>query len=161
MSSSEEKPVESVKYEGSEINNSSNSISSKSDVLVDEKNEYSTSDSDTSSVLTTVEFKKDDYANIMTFGEHTKEEYEALPSLTIRVAVLGIVISAVVSTINIFFGVRFPSVSISGLVGELVAYPLGKFWERVVPLSWYLILLVHLHRFVVQVGLRIDLFLRI
>ena len=78
MSSSEEKQVESVKYEGSEINNSSNSISSKSDVLVDEKNEYSTSDSDTSSVLTTVEFKKDDYANIMTFGEHTKEEYEAL-----------------------------------------------------------------------------------
>jgi OPT family small oligopeptide transporter len=140
MSSSEEKQVESVKYEGSEINNSSNSISSKSDVLVDEKNEYSTSDSDTSSVLTIVEFKKDDYANIMTFGEHTKEEYEALPSLTIRVAVLGIVISAVVSTINIFFGVRFPSVSISGLVGELVAYPLGKFWERVVPLSWYLIL---------------------
>lgn len=139
MSNSEEKFVPSAQGEQEEIISSSNSVSTTTEYLEDEKADYSTSDTDASTVVAAIEFKKDDYANIMTFGEHTKEEYEALPSLTIRVAVLGIVISAVVSTINIFFGVRFPSVSISGLVGELVAYPLGKFWERFVPTKWYLI----------------------
>mgnify|MGYP003366237519 FL=1 len=87
-----------------------------------------------------LEFKKEDFSNVMTFGEYTKEEYEQLPSLTIRVIVLAIVISAVISTIDIFFGVRYPSVSISGLVGEMVAYPLGKFWERIIPKKWFIIL---------------------
>ena len=105
MSNSEEKFVPSAQGEQEEIISSSNSVSTTTEYLEDEKADYSTSDTDASTVVAAIEFKKDDYANIMTFGEHTKEEYEALPSLTIRVAVLGIVISAVVSTINIFFGV--------------------------------------------------------
>lgn len=112
------------------------------DSLSDEKDTFEKSSEMviTDSSSDEFEFHKDDYSNIMTFGEYTKEEYEALPALTIRVAVLSIVISAVLSTIDVFFGVRFPSVSISALVGEMVAYPLGKFWEKVVPTSWFIVL---------------------
>ncbi|XBW37488.1 hypothetical protein QEN19_003069 [Hanseniaspora menglaensis] len=117
----------------------------ESDIEVDSYSEDQKSsesiniDSEISSSDAELYFKKDDYANVMTFGEYTQEEYEELPSLTIRVGVLAVIISAVVSTINIFFGVRFPAVSISGLVGELFAYPLGKLWERTIPTSWYIV----------------------
>lgn len=112
------------------------------DSLTDVKDAFESSSATmiTDSSSDELEFNKDDLSNIMTFGEYSKEEYEALPALTIRVAVLSIIISAVLSTIDIFFGVRFPSVSISALVGEMVAYPLGKCWENIVPTSWFVLL---------------------
>ncbi|CAI8497138.1 unnamed protein product [Hanseniaspora opuntiae] len=134
MSVIDEKSTVSIHGEDTDVNNSTHSASSlkeKIDVDYDQ-------DSDTSTVALAIEFKREDFANITTFGEYSQEEYESMPALTIRVAVLSVLISSVVSTIDIFFAVRFPAVSVSALVSELVAFPLGKLWERVVPKSWFL-----------------------
>ncbi|RHZ53120.1 small oligopeptide transporter, OPT family [Aspergillus thermomutatus] len=60
----------------------------------------------------------------------------SLPVNTVRVWVIGIVFTIVGSGLNQFFSLRQPSVSISALVAQLVAYPVGCAWARWVPLGW-------------------------
>lgn len=57
------------------------------------------------------------------------------PILTLRMWVLGIIFCAVVSGLNTLYTLRTPSLTISGSVVLLLAYPLGKLWERIIP-NW-------------------------
>lgn len=57
------------------------------------------------------------------------------PVLTLRMWVLGIAFCVVVSGLNTLYTLRTPSLTISGSVVLLLAYPLGKLWEKVIP-NW-------------------------
>ncbi|KAJ4288281.1 hypothetical protein N0V88_007473 [Collariella sp. IMI 366227] len=56
-----------------------------------------------------------------------------LPVSTIRVWAMGIFFSCAISFINTFFDIRLPSITVISTVPQLLAYPLGKFLERVLP----------------------------
>ncbi|KAK4221527.1 hypothetical protein QBC38DRAFT_522031 [Podospora fimiseda] len=56
-----------------------------------------------------------------------------MPVSTIRAWAIGIVFSTVLSVINIWFDVRQPPIGLGSSVSQLLAYPLGKFLERVLP----------------------------
>ncbi|BEJ16419.1 hypothetical protein CspHIS471_0510240 [Cutaneotrichosporon sp. HIS471] len=56
-----------------------------------------------------------------------------LPSLTFRVLILGTLLSGLGSFVDTLFANRLPSVFISANVAQLIAYPCGKFMQRVLP----------------------------
>ncbi|KAJ2936791.1 hypothetical protein H1R20_g315, partial [Candolleomyces eurysporus] len=56
-----------------------------------------------------------------------------IPSGTVRAWVLGLFWAIVISGLNQFFFFRYPSVSIGGIVAQLLTYPMGKAWASVVP----------------------------
>ncbi|KAK0659705.1 putative oligopeptide transporter [Cercophora samala] len=57
----------------------------------------------------------------------------SLPVSTIRAWAMGICFCFIIASVNSFFDIRLPSVSISGTVVQLLAYPLGTFLARVLP----------------------------
>ncbi|KAL4885992.1 OPT oligopeptide transporter protein-domain-containing protein [Aspergillus karnatakaensis] len=57
------------------------------------------------------------------------------PILTLRMWVLGILFCVVASGLNTLYTLRTPSLTISASVALLLAYPLGKLWEKTIP-SW-------------------------
>ncbi|KAL2822901.1 OPT oligopeptide transporter protein-domain-containing protein [Aspergillus granulosus] len=57
------------------------------------------------------------------------------PILTLRMWVLGIVFCIVASGLNTLYTLRTPSLTISASVALLLAYPLGKLWEKTIP-TW-------------------------
>ncbi|AEO63038.1 uncharacterized protein THITE_40025, partial [Thermothielavioides terrestris NRRL 8126] len=57
----------------------------------------------------------------------------SMPVSTIRAWAIGIFFSCCISFINAFFDVRMPSIYVIAAVPQLLAYPLGKFMERVLP----------------------------
>lgn len=57
----------------------------------------------------------------------------AMPTSTIRAWLIGIFFSICISFINSFFDVRLPSITVIATVPQLLAYPLGKLLERVLP----------------------------
>ncbi|CAI7630708.1 unnamed protein product [Penicillium glandicola] len=59
------------------------------------------------------------------------------PVLTLRMWVIGIAFCVLVSGLNTLYTLRTPSLTISGSVVLLLAYPLGKLWEKVIP-NWTL-----------------------
>ncbi|KAL4924224.1 small oligopeptide transporter, OPT family [Aspergillus undulatus] len=59
-----------------------------------------------------------------------------LPINTARMWTIGIIFTIVGSGLNQFFSLRQPSVKISALVAQLVAYPIGCAWARWMPLGW-------------------------
>ncbi|KKK24716.1 oligopeptide transporter [Aspergillus rambellii] len=59
-----------------------------------------------------------------------------LPVSTVRMWTIGIVFTIVGSGLNQFFSLRQPSVSITALVAQLLAYPIGCAWARWIPLGW-------------------------
>ncbi|KLO10273.1 OPT oligopeptide transporter [Schizopora paradoxa] len=56
-----------------------------------------------------------------------------MPVSTLRVWVLGLVFAILISGLNQFFFFRFPSVSISGLAAQLLSFPVGRLWARIMP----------------------------
>ncbi len=56
-----------------------------------------------------------------------------LPSFTFRVWVIGCMFAAIGSFVDSLFSFRYPNISIGSNVGQLVAYPVGKFLARVLP----------------------------
>ncbi|KAK1147785.1 hypothetical protein N8T08_000298 [Aspergillus melleus] len=58
-----------------------------------------------------------------------------LPVNTVRMWVIGILFTIVGSGLNQFFSLRQPSVTISALVAQLAAYPIGCAWARWIPLG--------------------------
>lgn len=56
-----------------------------------------------------------------------------LPVSTIRAWLIGILFACCISFINSFFDVRLPSITVIATVPQLLAYPVGKFCERVLP----------------------------
>jgi OPT family small oligopeptide transporter len=57
----------------------------------------------------------------------------SMPASTIRAWAIGIFFSCCISFINSFFDVRLPSITVIATVPQLLAYPLGIFFERVLP----------------------------
>ena len=60
-----------------------------------------------------------------------------LPVSTLRMWFLSLAFGAVVSGVDAFFSMRFPTISISTVVIIMVTWPLGKLWEYIVP-NWTL-----------------------
>jgi OPT family small oligopeptide transporter len=56
-----------------------------------------------------------------------------MPTSTIRAWFMGIIFSCCISFINSFFDVRLPSIYVIATVPQLLAYPFGKFLEKVLP----------------------------
>lgn len=56
-----------------------------------------------------------------------------LPCMTIRMWFLAFAFGSVIAGVDAFFQLRFPSVSIGAIVGQLLSYPLGDLWYRIVP----------------------------
>jgi len=61
---------------------------------------------------------------------------EDLPCNTVRAWVLGLLLVTIGSAMNMFFSLRYPTISITTFVAQLAAYPLGMLWDVVVPLKW-------------------------
>ena len=55
-----------------------------------------------------------------------------LPCNTIRAWVIGILLTTIASGINLLFSLRNPSISITTYVIQVVAYPLGRGWDKVI-----------------------------
>ncbi|KAL9709483.1 hypothetical protein Ac2012v2_007219 [Leucoagaricus gongylophorus] len=57
----------------------------------------------------------------------------SMPVSTLRAWVLGILWSILIPGMNQFFHLRYPSVAIGGLVAQLLVFPVGRAWVRVMP----------------------------
>jgi hypothetical protein len=68
-------------------------------------------------------------------GISIAEDDPTEPILTLRMWELGIGFCIVASGLNTLYTLRTPSLTISASVVLLLAYPLGKLWEKLVP-SW-------------------------
>jgi OPT family small oligopeptide transporter len=58
---------------------------------------------------------------------------EDLPVNTIRAWVLGLLLTTISSGLNSLFSLRAPTLTISSIVVQLVAYPLGYGWSKIMP----------------------------
>lgn len=56
-----------------------------------------------------------------------------MPTSTIRAWVIGIFFAACLSFVNGFFEIRQPAITVTANVPQLLAYPVGKFAEKVLP----------------------------
>ncbi|PHH60168.1 hypothetical protein CDD81_2054 [Ophiocordyceps australis] len=56
-----------------------------------------------------------------------------LPASTLRAWTLGIFFSMLVAAVNQLFSIRQPGIGIGGTIVQLLAFPLGKAWERWMP----------------------------
>ncbi|CCH44333.1 Oligopeptide transporter [Wickerhamomyces ciferrii] len=65
----------------------------------------------------------------------SKTDDPNLPVNTLRMWVLGIISTIIGSGVNQFFSMRYPSVTISALVCQLVVYPIGQFLASILPLK--------------------------
>ncbi|KAJ5673707.1 hypothetical protein N7507_002834 [Penicillium longicatenatum] len=84
---------------------------------------YGTSDDETESQIQVLR------AAGIGLGENDPTE----PVLTLRMWSLAIIFCIVVSGLNTLYTLRTPSVTISASVVLLLAYPLGKLWEKILP----------------------------
>ncbi|KAE9392531.1 OPT oligopeptide transporter [Gymnopus androsaceus JB14] len=57
----------------------------------------------------------------------------SLPVSSLRAWFIGFIWAIVIPGLNQFFFFRFPSVTITGLVAQLLAFPVGRAWARFVP----------------------------
>jgi OPT family small oligopeptide transporter len=57
----------------------------------------------------------------------------SLPVSTIRAWVIGTFFACCISFVNSFFDVRLPSITVISTVPQLLAYPMGKLFERLLP----------------------------
>ena len=56
-----------------------------------------------------------------------------LPCNTIRAWVIGLTLVIIGASMNTLFSLRHPSIAIGALIAQVVAYPLGHAWARVMP----------------------------
>jgi hypothetical protein len=56
-----------------------------------------------------------------------------MPVNTLRAWVLGVIWAMIIPGANQFFFFRYPSVTITGLVAQLLSFPLGRAWAAFVP----------------------------
>ncbi|CAK7227132.1 hypothetical protein SCUCBS95973_006439 [Sporothrix curviconia] len=62
-----------------------------------------------------------------------------MPVSTIRAWVIGLGFSVLLAFINQLFSIRQPAVTVMGNVAQLLAFPVGKLWEKVLP-DWGIML---------------------
>lgn len=58
-----------------------------------------------------------------------------MPVSTLRAWFIGILLAVACAFVNIFFEIRQPAITVGANVSQLLAYPMGKFCERVLP-NW-------------------------
>lgn len=58
---------------------------------------------------------------------------EEMPASTIRAWTIGLFLVTLCGGVNMLFHLRSPAISISAIVAQFLAYPLGKLWELVFP----------------------------
>lgn len=58
---------------------------------------------------------------------------EEMPCNTVRAWVIGLFLTTLGSGLNMLFSMRAPSLIITSIVAQLVAYPLGVAWEKTMP----------------------------
>lgn len=75
------------------------------------------------------------YPEVRAVATDTDNTEEA--SLTIRVWVVGTILSAIGCVINAIFALRYPTISISSNVIQLVAYPICVAWGKFMP-HWHI-----------------------
>jgi hypothetical protein len=56
-----------------------------------------------------------------------------MPANTIRAWTLGLILSAFGASVNTLFSLRQPAIGIGTIVAQLVAFAVGKGWEKVLP----------------------------
>ncbi|KUJ16094.1 small oligopeptide transporter [Mollisia scopiformis] len=56
-----------------------------------------------------------------------------LPANTVRAWVIGMLLNTIASGLNALFSMRAPTLTITSIVAQLVAYPLGVGWSKVMP----------------------------
>ncbi|PPQ99373.1 hypothetical protein CVT24_009203 [Panaeolus cyanescens] len=57
----------------------------------------------------------------------------SIPCSTFRAWVLGIIWAIIIPGLNQFFFFRYPSVTVTGVVAQLLIFPIGRAWARLVP----------------------------
>ncbi|WFD33350.1 hypothetical protein MCUN1_000163 [Malassezia cuniculi] len=60
-----------------------------------------------------------------------------MPVITFRMMFLGLLLSVFGGALNIFFSFRYPSPSISPMVLQIIAYPMGKFMAYILPIRTF------------------------
>lgn len=61
------------------------------------------------------------------------DDDSSLPCLTLRMWTISITLTVLVTGLNTLFTLRKPSVTISSAVVQLVAFPIGRAWEKLLP----------------------------
>lgn len=56
-----------------------------------------------------------------------------MPANTIRAWVIGLLLTTVGSGVNMLFSLRYPTVSVTTYVIQLIAYPIGLGWDLIFP----------------------------
>ncbi|KAJ7904701.1 OPT oligopeptide transporter [Mycena olivaceomarginata] len=56
-----------------------------------------------------------------------------LPVSTIRAWTLGLIWAIIIPGLNQFFFFRYPSVTVTGIIAQLLSLPLGRLWSRFLP----------------------------
>ncbi|KAK0475963.1 oligopeptide transporter [Armillaria luteobubalina] len=59
----------------------------------------------------------------------------SIPASTLRSWVLGLIWAIIIPGLNQFFFFRYPSVTVTGIVAQLLVFPIGRTWARIVP-NW-------------------------
>jgi len=65
----------------------------------------------------------------------SKDDDENLPVNTLRMWILGIIATIIGAGVNQFFSMRYPGVTISALVCQLVVYPVGQGLAKILPIK--------------------------
>ncbi|EIW77497.1 OPT oligopeptide transporter [Coniophora puteana RWD-64-598 SS2] len=58
---------------------------------------------------------------------------QSIPCNTFRAWTMGLFWTIIIPGLNQFFFFRYPSVNITGIVAQLLSFPMGKLWARIVP----------------------------
>lgn len=58
---------------------------------------------------------------------------QTLPCLTLRMWAISIILTVLVTGLNTLYTLRKPSVTITSAVVQLVAFPIGRAWEKLLP----------------------------
>jgi len=56
-----------------------------------------------------------------------------MPASTLRAWTIGLLLAVVIPGVNQFYFFRYPAVQVGGLFALLIAFPLGRAWEAVMP----------------------------
>ncbi|KAJ7180290.1 OPT oligopeptide transporter [Mycena crocata] len=57
----------------------------------------------------------------------------SIPASTVRAWVLGLIWAIIIPGLNQFFFFRYPSVTVTGIIAQLLSLPLGRLWARLLP----------------------------
>ncbi|KAH8101599.1 OPT oligopeptide transporter [Cristinia sonorae] len=57
----------------------------------------------------------------------------SIPASTLRVWIIGLIWAIIIPGLNQFFFFRYPAVTVSGVVAQLLSFPIGRVWQRWVP----------------------------